>query len=106
MNYKTSPAYSDVATLRSANLSKGYSAVFATVFIWSVPSLFMFYLNRSYDPWPQNFYPYSVASTAIAPFLLYQFLRAAQRTDMNAVKFCLLPCLPTVIYQSTQVMSL
>ncbi|PYK29332.1 MAG: hypothetical protein DME58_11590, partial [Verrucomicrobia bacterium] len=67
MNYKTSPAQSDAASQRSANLSKGYSAVFATVFIWSVPSLFMFYLNGYYDPWAQNFYRYSVACIAIAP---------------------------------------
>jgi hypothetical protein len=50
MNNKTSPARSDDASRPGANLSKGYSAVFATVFIWSVPSLFMFYLNRYYDP--------------------------------------------------------
>ncbi len=49
------------ALRRDANLSKGYAAVFATVFIWSLPSLFMYYLNRFYDPWAQNFYRYSVA---------------------------------------------
>jgi len=38
------------ALRRDANLSKGYAAVFATVFIWSLPSLFMYYLNRFYDP--------------------------------------------------------
>ncbi len=76
-------AHSDAASRPSANLSKGYSAVFATVFIWSVPSLFMFYLNRYYDPWAQNFYRY-----------------------MHAVKLCLLPCLPNVVHQVTQVMAL
>jgi len=86
MNYKTSPARSDAVSLRSANLSKGYSAVFATVFIWSVPSLFMFYLNRYYDPWAQNFYRYSVACVAIAPLLLYQIRRGGPRIDMHAVK--------------------
>src|SRR5881275_3250967 len=106
MNYKTSPARSDVASLRSANLSKGYSAVFATVFIWSVPSLFMFYLNRYYDPWAQNFYRYSVACIAIAPLLLYQIRRGGPRIDMHAVKLCLLPCLPNVVHQVTQVMAL
>jgi len=56
--------------LRGANLSKGYAAVFGTVAIWSVPSLFMYYLNRFYDPWAQNFYRYSVACIAIAPLVL------------------------------------
>src|SRR5438093_2220281 len=106
MNDKTSAARSDAALLRNANLSKGYSAVFATVFIWSVPSLFMFYLNRYYDPWAQNFYRYSVACIAIAPLLLYQIRRGGPRIDMHAVKLCLLPCLPNVVHQVTQVMAL
>ena len=91
---------------RSADLSKGYSAVFATVFIWSLPSLFMYYLNRYYDPWAQNFYRYSVACIAIAPLLLYQIHRGGPRIDMQAVKLCLLPCLPNVVHQVTQVMAL
>ena len=91
---------------RSADLSKGYSAVFATVFIWSLPSLFMYYLNRYYDPWAQNFYRYSVACVAIAPLLLYQIHRGGPRIDMQAVKLCLLPCLPNVVHQVTQVMAL
>src|SRR5881409_3342696 len=94
------------ALRRDANLSKGYSAVFATVFIWSVPSLFMYYLNRYYDPWAQNFYRYSVACIAIAPLLLYQIHRGGPRIDMQAVKLCLLPCLPNVVHQVTQVMAL
>src|SRR5256886_1996188 len=106
MNDKTSAARSDAASRRSANLSKGYSAVFATVFIWSVPSLFMFYLNRYYDPWAQNFYRYSVACIAIMPLLLYQIRRGGPRIDMQAVKLCLLPCLPNVVHQVTQVMAL
>ena len=106
MNYKMSHARSDAASRPSANLSKGYSAVFATVFIWSVPSLFMFYLNRYYDPWAQNFYRYSVACIAIAPLLLYQIRRGGPRIDMHAVKLCLLPCLPNVVHQVTQVMAL
>jgi drug/metabolite transporter (DMT)-like permease len=106
MNYKTSPAPGDAAWRRSSNLSKGYSAVFATVFIWSVPSLFMYYLNRYYDPWAQNFYRYSVACIAIMPLLLYQIRRGGPRIDMHAVKLCLLPCLPNVIHQVTQVMAL
>src|SRR5881227_827014 len=91
---------------RSADLSKGYSAVFATVFIWSLPSLFLFYLNRYYDPWAQNFYRYSVACIAIAPLVLYQIRRGGPRVDIRAVKLCLLPCLPNVVHQVTQVMAL
>src|SRR6201993_682500 len=91
---------------RQPNLSKGYAAVFATVFIWSVPSLFMYYLNRYYDPWAQNFYRYSVACIAIAPLLLYQIRRGGPGIDMHAVKLCLLPCLPNVVHQVTQVMAL
>jgi drug/metabolite transporter (DMT)-like permease len=106
MNYKQSPLPGDRMSSRSANLSKGYSAVFATVFIWSVPSLFMFYLNRYYDPWAQNFYRYSVACFAIAPFLFYQIRRGGPRIDMRAVKLCFLPCLPNVVHQVTQVMAL
>ena len=96
MNYKMSPPSSNTASKRSSHLSKGYSAVFATVFIWSLPSLFMFYLNRYYDPWAQNFYRYSVACIAIAPLLFYQIRRGAARIDMRAVKLCLLPCLPSI----------
>ena len=106
MNYKTAPGRSDAASRRTANLSKGYSAVFATVFIWSMPSLFMYYLNRSYDPWAQNFYRYSVACIAIAPLLFYQIRRGGLGIDMHAVKLCLLPCLPNVVHQVTQVMAL
>ncbi len=63
MNPEMSSEPFDTPPRRSANLSKGYSAIFATVFIWSVPSLFMYYLNRYYDPWAQNFYRYqSLAS--------------------------------------------
>src|SRR5438132_4219526 len=96
----------DVLPRRSADLSKGYSAVFATVFIWSLPSLFMYYLNRYYDPWAQNFYRYLVACIAIAPLLLYQISRGRPRIDMHAVKLCLLPCLPHVVHQVTQEMAL
>src|SRR5215467_10931419 len=106
MNHKITPPDGALAPRRSANLSKGYSAVFATVLIWSLPSLFMFYLNRYYDPWAQNFYRYSVACIAIAPFLFYQIRRGGPRINMHAVKLCLLPCLPNVVHQVTQVMAL
>jgi drug/metabolite transporter (DMT)-like permease len=92
--------------LRGANLSKGYAAVFGTVAIWSVPSLFMYYLNRFYDPWAQNFYRYSVACIAIAPLVLYRMHRGGPGIDMHAIRLCLLPCLPNVIHQVTQVMAL
>src|SRR5438270_11457460 len=94
------------ALRRDANLSKGYAAVFATVFIWSLPSLFMYYLNRFYDPWPQNFYRYSVACIAIVPFVLWQIRRGGPRIDMHAIALCLVPCVPNVIHQITQVMAL
>ena len=88
------------------DLSKGYAAVFATVFIWSLPSLFMYYLNRFYDPWAQNFYRYSVACIAIAPLVLWNVRRGGPAIDMRAVRLCLLPCLPNVVHQVTQVMAL
>src|SRR5207237_6072988 len=88
------------------DLSKGYAAVFATVFIWSLPSLFMYYLNRFYDPWAQNFYRYSVACIAIAPLVLYRMRGGGPRIDMRAIRLCFLPCLPNVIHQVTQVMAL
>ena len=88
------------------NLSKGYAAVFATVLIWSMPSLFQYYLNRYYDPWAQNFYRYSVACLAIAPLVFYRVRAGGPKIDMHAVGICLLPCLPTVVHQITQVMAL
>ena len=91
---------------RDANLSKGYAAVFATVAIWSLPSLFMYYLNRFYDPWAQNFYRYSVACIAIAPLVLWRAHRFGQSIDMRAVRLCFLPCVPNVVHQVTQVMAL
>ncbi|HEX3620521.1 MAG TPA: DMT family transporter [Candidatus Udaeobacter sp.] len=90
----------------SANLSKGYAAVFATVAIWSLPSLFMYYLNRFYDPWAQNFYRYSVACIAIAPLVLWRAHRLGQSINMRAVRLCFLPCVPNVVHQVTQVMAL
>jgi drug/metabolite transporter (DMT)-like permease len=38
--------------------------------------------------------------------LLYQIHRGGPRIDMQAVKLCLLPCLPNVVHQVTQVMAL
>lgn len=87
------------------NLSKGYAALFSTIVIWSVPSLFQFYLNQYYDPWAQNFYRYSVAFLAIAPFV---FLWRKSGTPLRGRDFliCLAPCLPNVVHQITQVMAL
>jgi drug/metabolite transporter (DMT)-like permease len=89
-----------------SGLSKGYAAVFATVAIWSTPSLFQFYLNRYYDPWAQNFYRYLVACLAIAPFVFYHLRRGGPKIDVRAVALCFVPCLPNVIHQITQVIAL
>ncbi|MBO0694489.1 MAG: DMT family transporter [Verrucomicrobia bacterium] len=91
---------------RRRSLSEGYAAVFATVLIWSTPSLFMYYLNRYYDPWAQNFYRYFVACLAIAPFLIYRARRGASLFDWQAVTMCLIPCVPNVVHQVTQVVAL
>src|SRR5437870_7011444 len=90
----------------SANLSEGYAAVFATIIIWSTPSLFQYYLNRYYDPWAQNFYRYCVACLAIAPLVIYRIQSGEQRLNWRAVMICFFPCLPNVVHQITQVMAL
>jgi drug/metabolite transporter (DMT)-like permease len=90
---------------RVRQLSRGYGAVFATIGIWSLPSLFQFYLNRFYDPWSQNFYRYAVACLAIIPFVLFQFGRGP-KIDVRAVGLCLIACLPNVAHQITQVVAL
>ncbi len=99
------PSPAQRASLRP-NISKGYAAVFATIGIWSMPSLFQFYLNRFYDPWSQNFYRYAVACAAVAPFVLYRLWRDRQWIDRAAFLACLWPCLPNVVHQVTQVMAL
>jgi drug/metabolite transporter (DMT)-like permease len=91
---------------RRTSLSEGYAAVFATVLIWSTPSLFMYYLNRYYDPWAQNFYRYLVACLAIAPLLIYRAHRGGSPLEWRAVTMCLVPCLPNVVHQVTQVVAL
>jgi drug/metabolite transporter (DMT)-like permease len=90
---------------RTEQSTKGYAAVFSTVVIWSLPSLFQFYLNRFYDPWSQNFYRYAVACIAILPFALFQLGRGP-KLDIRAVALCLIPCLPNVVHQITQVVAL
>src|SRR5207247_6289953 len=97
----------EIVRVRSrTSSSEGYAAVFATILIWSTPSLFMYYLNRYYDPWAQNFYRYLVACIAIAPLVIFRIQRTAPRFDWHAVMICFLPCLPNVVHQVTQVMAL
>ena len=98
-------SYLPVGPPRPSNLSKGYTAVFATIVIWSMPSLFQYYLNRYYDPWAQNFYRYLVACLAIAPFVIYRH-RRAQPVNWRIIGLCVVPCIPNVIHQVTQVMAL
>src|SRR5438046_191345 len=90
----------------SRNISRGYLALFATVIIWSVPSLFQFYLLRYYDVWAQNFYRYSVACIAIAPFVAYRIRRGGPRFDFSAFLLCLVPSIPNVVHQVTQTIAL
>jgi drug/metabolite transporter (DMT)-like permease len=97
---------SDATHQRQPSLTRGYAAVLATVIIWSAPSLFMYYLNRYYDPWAQNFYRYSVAFIAITPLVLCGLRSGGPMIDGRALWLCLWPCLPNVIHQVTQVMAL
>jgi len=97
----------EIVGMRSrTNPSEGYAAVFATILIWSTPSLFQYYLNRYYDPWAQNFYRYLVACVSIAPFLIYRIRRREQPIEWRAVTMCFVPCLPNVVHQVTQVIAL
>ena len=86
--------------------SRGYAALFATIVIWSMPSLFQFYLIRYYDPWAQNFYRYAVACLAIVPFVVLHLRRGGPRIDLHAFAICLVPCIPNVIHQISQVLAL
>lgn len=85
---------------------KGYAAIFATVLIWSTPSLFQFYLNRFYDPWAQNFYRYSVACLAVLPFMFLPLRHSGPRLDRSVFVACLIPSLPNVVHQITQTVAL
>jgi len=88
------------------DFSKGYAAIFATVIIWSTPSLFLFYLNRFYDPYAQNFYRYGVACLAVVPFVFTPFGRSGQAFDSRTIIACLITAVPNVIHQITQVVAL
>ena len=91
----------------TCNISRGYLALFATVIIWSLPSLFQFYLLRYYDVWAQNFYRYSVACIAIAPFVAFRVRRGGgPRLDLRAFVLCLIPAVPNVVHQITQTIAL
>ncbi|HEX8280002.1 MAG TPA: DMT family transporter, partial [Chthoniobacterales bacterium] len=91
---------------RSNDLSKGYAAIFGTVVIWSTPSLFMFYLNRFYDPYAQNFYRYSIACLAVLPFAFFVREPKASRLSGRLLLACVIVAVPNVVHQLTQVMAL
>ncbi|MDQ6859997.1 MAG: DMT family transporter [Verrucomicrobiota bacterium] len=96
----------DAPTTSQPRLSKGYAAIFATVVIWSTPSLFLFYLNRYYDPYAQNFYRYSVACLAVLPFLFIGIGSTKHPLDRRAFLACVIPAIPNVIHQISQVLAL
>src|SRR3982750_2695428 len=79
--------------------SGGYLAVFATVVIWSTPSLFQFYLIRYYEPWSQNFYRYLIGFLAVLPFVLLRFRGGGPRLNAEVFLACLIPSLPNVVHQ-------
>jgi drug/metabolite transporter (DMT)-like permease len=96
----------EAARREEHNLSRGYLALFATIAIWSMPSLFQYYLNRYYDPWAQNFYRYAVACIAVMPFVLYRRRRSGPSLDRGSFLACLIPALPNVVHQIAQTVAL
>ena len=93
-------------TIPRRELSRsGYAAILATVVIWSTPSLFQYYLNAFYDPWAQNFYRYCVAFLTVLPFMCYGGGNHL-RIDRKAFLACLIPSVPNVVHQITQVVAL
>lgn len=95
-----------VAPGTTADLSKGYAAIVATVAIWSTPSLFMYYLTAFYDPYAQNFYRYAFACVAVLPFLLGRVGQPRTPLTPELLGTCGLIALPNVVHQVTQVMAL
>lgn len=91
---------------KEKRFSSGYLAVFATVVIWSTPSLFQFYLIRYYEPWSQNFYRYLVAFFAVLPFVFIRFRSKGGRLNGPALLACLIPSIPNVVHQITQTVAL
>ncbi len=79
---------------KTRQLSRGYAALFASIAIWSMPSLFQFYLVRYYEPFAQNFYRYSVACLAITPFVFYRVRRGGPKIDLHALGLCLFRVFP------------
>src|SRR4051812_36237764 len=96
----------DMTETRNQTNSAGYLAIFATVIIWSTPSLFQFYLIRYYEPWSQNFYRYLVAFLAVLPFVIWRFRKSGTRLTMPMFLACLVPALPNVVHQVTQTVAL
>src|SRR5438067_10973106 len=90
----------------AGNISRGYVALFATVIIWSLPSLFQFYLLRYYDVWAQHFYRYRVACVAIAPFVAFRIRRPGLRFALRTFPLCLIPAAPNVVHLLTQSIAL
>lgn len=103
---KNLPAVTYGEPRSQCSVSRGYLALFATVVIWSLPSLFQFYLLRYYDVWAQNFYRYSVACIAIGPFVAFRIGRGGPRVDLRAFMLCLVPAIPNVVHQITQTVAL
>jgi drug/metabolite transporter (DMT)-like permease len=101
-----SPAFIDRPKMTQKRFTAGYLAVFATVVIWSTPSLFQFYLIPYYEPWSQNFYRYLVAFLAVLPFVVLRFRRGGARLDASVFFACLIPSLPNVVHQITQTVAL
>src|SRR5204862_6221351 len=95
-----------LTTKKAERFSSGHLAIFATVVIWSTPSLFQFYLIRYYEPWSQNFYRYLVAFFAVLPFVFVRFRAAGGRVDWHVFLACLIPSLPNVVHQITQTVAL
>lgn len=95
-----------MTTKTGERFSSGYLAIFATVVIWSTPSLFQFYLIRYYEPWSQNFYRYLVAFFFVLPFVFLRFRAKGGRLDGAAFIACLIPSLPNVVHQITQTVAL
>src|SRR5438045_8545845 len=95
-----------MTTKTGERFSSGYLAIFATVVIWSTPSLFQFYLIRYYEPWSQNFYRYLVAFLFVLPFVFVRFRTKGGRLDGAAFIACLIPSLPNIVHQITQTVAL
>src|SRR5438046_389713 len=106
LSFEFAQAAGRTMTTKKESFSSGYLAIFATVVIWSTPSLFQFYLIRYYEPWSQNFYRYLVAFFAVLPFVFLRFRAKGGQLDRAAFVACLIPSLPNVVHQITQTVAL